>query len=273
MTKLAVIIINHHHGGMIKKTIESFFSLSYDDPVEVFVVNNVSDETTKSWLKNSFPDINIVENAEPKGFSENINHVIDQHPDFDDYLLLNPDVICLPGMVKTLMTVMENDPQVGVAGPALLNFDGSIQPSRRRFASFLVLVIRALHIDSIFKDLDIVNRYLMKDSQFGDLTEVNWITGAVMLLRKKALDQVGLFDPRFFLYFEDEDLCCRMWQKGWKVVYATTAKAYHAHIAAGRKNIFSKANFHHILSAVKMLIKYHGNITRCYDKGKDLNDS
>ena len=96
-----------------------------------------------------------------------------------------------------------------------------------------------------------------------DLTEVDWLTGAVMLLRKSALDQVGLMDERFFLNFEDEDLCCRMWQRGWKVCYIPTVRAYHAHLAEGRNKVFSRANFHHLQSAIKMLLKYRGKISAC----------
>jgi len=98
---------------------------------------------------------------------------------------------------------------------------------------------------------------------FDPISEVDWVTGAVMLLRKAALDEVGLLDEKFFMYFEDEDLCCRMWQKGWKVCYINDAKAYHAHMAEGRKRILSKANIRHISSAFKMLFKYGGKIGPC----------
>ena len=230
---------------------------------KVFVINNVPDPSVRVWLDDSYPMIEVIENAQIQGFAHNINRVIQDNPEYDFYLLINPDVICLPGMVEGLLAVMESDQEIGIAGPELLNFDGTIQPSRRRFASFRVLIFRALHLDSIFKNLPAVDRYLMTNDAFDQVSEVDWITGAVMLLRKKALDQVGLFDERFFLYFEDEDLCCRMWHGGWKVCYIPLAKAYHAHIAEGRKKILSKANFHHLLSAFKMLIKYQGRITNC----------
>jgi GT2 family glycosyltransferase len=266
MTTLAVIIINHHHGEMIRKTIESITCSPCHDPLKIFVINNVPDDATKDWLSGAYPNIDVIENTQPQGFASNANQVIKANPTFDYYLLLNPDVICLPGMVDALITVMENDSAIGAAGPELLNFDGSIQPSRRRFASFSALIFRSLHIDKIFNGLSIIDHYLMNDTNFGEISEVNWITGAVMILRKKALDQIGLMDERFYMYFEDEDLCCRMWQNGWKVCYVRKAQAYHAHLAAGRNNILSKANLHHVFSAIKMLIKYHGRITRCYDK-------
>ena len=269
MSKLAIITINHNHREMLKKMIESLCISAPNAPLElpkpgsVFVINNVLDTSVKVWLEDSYPTVNVIENTHIQGFAHNINRVIQENPDFDFYLLINPDVMCLPGMIEGLMAVMESDQKIGVAGPELLNFDGTIQPSRRRFASFRVLIFRALHLDSIFKNLPAVDHYLMTNDAFEQVSEVDWITGAVMLLRRKALDQVGLMDERFFLYFEDEDLCCRMWQNGWKVCYVRSARAYHAHIAEGRKKILSKANYHHLLSAFKMLIKYRGRIKNC----------
>jgi len=264
LTKLAVIIINHRHGELYKTAVNSLKNSTYKNPYQIFLINNEGG-IDKAWLTQTCPEIEIIENKKPKGFAENNNRIIRENPGFDYYLLFNPDADCFPEMVSKLMSVMEKNPKIGAAGPRLINPDGSTQPSRRRFASFLVLLIRALHIDSLFRDLPIVNHYLMEDAEFEDLTDVNWVTGAVMMLRKTAFEDVGLFDERFFMYFEDEDLCCRMWQKGWRVCYLNTAQAFHVHIAAGRKQLFSKANFHHISSALKMLLKYKGNIKRCYD--------
>ncbi len=264
LPKLAVIIINHQHGELYKSAVKSLENSTLENTYQIFFINNDGD-FDKAWLAQTYPEIRIIENSTPKGFAENNNRIIRGNINFDYYLLFNPDADCFPEMVSKLVAVMEEDPNIGAAGPRLMNPDGSTQPSRRRFASFVVLLIRALHIDALFRDLPIVNHYLMNDVAFEDLTDVNWVTGAVMILRKTALDDVGLFDERFFMYFEDEDLCCRMWQKGWRVSYLNTAQAYHLHIAAGRKKIFSKANFHHITSAFKMLLKYKGNIKRCYD--------
>ena len=270
--KLAVIIINHQHTHMIRDAITSLPGEIFNEPNQVIVINNKPDEATAEWLAVDHPTVDCVKNPEPQGFARNINQAIKSNPEFEYYLLINPDVICHPGMITTLVDAMAADPQIGAAGPQLLNFDGTVQPSRRRFASFRVLIIRALHLDKVFKNLPAVNDYMMHGINFGPVTEVDWVTGAVMLLRKTALGQVGLMDERFFLYFEDEDLCCRLWRAGWKVVYVTNARAYHAHLAAGRNKILSKANLHHILSAVKMFIKYRGRITRKQSlvKQKDL---
>ena len=263
LAKLAVITINHGHGDMLRKAVESLYTSTVGQPFAMFVVNNLPDPASTAWLAQAYPGVRVIDNPEPQGFARNINQVIQRHPHFEYYLLLNPDVICLPGMLERLLTAMAEYAAVGVAAPQLLDFDGGIQPSRRRFASFRVLMARALHLDALFPHLPAVDHYLMTQEEFADLSTVDWVTGAVMLLRKAALDEVGLLDERFFLYFEDEDLCCRMWGAGWQVVYVPTAQAYHAHLAEGRKKILSKANRQHLLSAFKMLIKYRGKITSC----------
>ena len=248
--------------------IESLFSSTKEVDFRTFLINNTPDKNVKNWLNENFPDVHVHENTQPRGFAENINQIIREFPFFDYYLLVNPDVICHPGMIEHLIAGMEKDDRIGVIGPKLINFDGSVQPSRRRFASFRVLLYRALHLDNVIKNLPAVDHYLMINEEFASISEVDWVTGAIMLLRKKALDDVGLLDERFFLYFEDEDLCCRMWQKGWKVCYLTEASAYHTHMAEGRNKILSKANIHHILSAIKMFIKYRGRISKCNEDKK-----
>ena len=263
MSKLAVITINHRHGEMIKKAVDSLTAVEADQPFQLFVINNVADEEIKTWLSAAVPGVQVLDNSEPQGFAHNINQVLRSNPGFEYYLLLNPDVVCLPGMLSSLINAMAADARIGAAGPQLLDLDGSVQPSRRRFATFPVLMMRALHLDALIKRLPAVDWYLMSGESFDPVAEVDWVTGAVMLLRKTALDEVGLFDERFFLYFEDEDLCCRMWQKDWKVCYIKEAKAYHAHLAEGRKKVLSKANFRHIGSAFKMLVKYGGKIGPC----------
>jgi len=264
--KIATITINHQHDRMIKDTINSLMALRDQVPFQAFVINNLKDTGTTSWLQKTYPETIVLENPSPEGFAANINTIIKGYPDFDFYFLLNPDAICLPGLLTNLLQVMQQDHQVGIAGPLLMNMDGSPQPSRRRFVTLPVLILRALHIDSLFKHINAVDKYLMRDATFTDKVAVDWITGAVMLLRKEALDEIGLFDERFYMYFEDEDLCCRMWQSGWKVVYVPQAKAYHAHLAEGRKKILSRANLHHITSAARMMLKYHGKITNCSKK-------
>lgn len=264
--RIATITINHQHNGMIQDAMSSLMSTQGRVPFQAFVINNIKDPGTTAWLQKTHPETTILENDTPKGFAANINTIIRGYPNFDFYFLLNPDAICLPGLLNNLLQVMRQDPRVGIAGPQLMNMDGLPQPSRRRFATLTVLILRALHIDSYFKNLKAVDRYLMQDTTFSETVSVDWITGAVMMLRKVALDDVGLFDERFYLYFEDEDLCCRMWQQGWKVCYVPHAKAYHAHLAEGRKNILSRANLHHLTSAVRMMLKYHGKITNCSKK-------
>lgn len=262
MEKLAIIIINHNHGEMLQKTIQSLFNLPDKTKFQVIVVNNTPLDGVGEWLLLHYPQTEIINNQRPQGFARNANMAIQHGEPYEYYLLLNPDVICLPGMLDRLVTHMEEFADTGIVAPKLLNLDGTDQPSARHFATLPVLIIRTLHLDRLFKDSRILKGYLMIDFNLNITTEVDWVTGAIILLRKQSLNQVGLMDERFFLYFEDEDLCCRMWRKGWKVLYVPQAKAYHNHLAAGRRKPWSKMGRYHIISGLKMLWKYKFNISR-----------
>jgi hypothetical protein len=256
---LAIITINHHHGDLIKKTIQSLINLPDVCSFQLFAVNNLPEADFAKWIKDVCPTAVLIENSTPKGFSENINAVIKANPQFPFYLLLNPDVICLPGLLDHLLEIMLRDAIIGIAGPRLMNMDGTVQPSARRFPNLFALVVRALHLDYFFRKSSSLQEYLMVDTTINRVTAVDWLAGSVMMLRKTALDQVGLMDERFVMYFEDVDLCYRMWEGGWKVCLVPEARAYHAAISESRNNLISRAGLRHIASAIKFFLKYKGH--------------
>jgi hypothetical protein len=262
MNKLGIILINHHHGELAFKTIQRLMTLESQTPFNLFVVNNLPDEKLSASLSQHYPAVELITNPKPQGFASNINSVIRSNPEHEYFMLLNPDVICLPGIVDTLIRVMENNPTIGVTGPKLMYPDGRPQASARNFPSLIALVIRSLRLDKTFQNSRHLKNYMMQDVEMKELSEVDWLMGAVMMIRKAALDDVGLMDERFYMYFEDEDLCARMWRGGWRVCYVPEAQAYHVHMGESRKRLLSKAGWHHTVSGIKMFIKYRGKITR-----------
>jgi hypothetical protein len=256
LSPLAIILINHNHGDLIKRTINSLGQLPDECPFHLFVVNNLPDPGLTEWLREGFPSVTRIENSVSRGFSANVNGVIRDHAWFPLYLLLNPDVVCLPGVLDRLISTMTQDDTIGIAGPRLLNMDGTVQPSARRFPNLPALVVRALHLDGLFRRSRFLRDYLQSETHITEVTPVEWIVGAVMMLRKAALDQVGLMDERFVMYFEDVDLCYRMWEAGWQVCLVPEAKAYHQALAESRKRYFSRARFRHIASALKYFLKH-----------------
>jgi GT2 family glycosyltransferase len=128
-------------------------------------------------------------------------------------LLLNPDAVIDGASLQGLVASMEGHSEPGLVAPRLVYPDGSLQLSVRRFPTLRAIGLRILRLDGLFPGP--VDRYLMRDWDHEEGRDVDWVIGACMLLRRKAVEEVGLLDEGFFMYYEDIDLCYRMGQQGW----------------------------------------------------------
>jgi len=262
MRSVTAILVNHDHGDEARETILSLGRLPDRVPVRLVLVDNVSRDGVADWVAEAIPDAIVLRNTARHGFARNVNAGLRQAPAEDDVLLLNPDVGCLPGLLDHLVAALDAAPDVGIAGPMLLNPDGTIQPSCRRFSTPSGLVLRGLHLDLLLGRISAVRRYLMTDFDHRSAADVDWVTGALMLVRRAALAQVGVLDERYFLYAEDQDLCCRMWRAGWRVRYEPRAQAVHAHRREGMTRPWSRHGRYQVASALQMLVKFRGRLTR-----------
>jgi len=262
MNTLAIIIVNHNHGEMFRKCVKSLFDLPDEIEFKLIVVNNIPGDNAAEWLTENYPLVELINNQTADGFASNVNKAIRHAGTVGYFLLINPDVICLPGLLEKQICYMESNLEIGILAPRLLNVDRSTQPSARNFPTIQALVIRSISLDSYFENSRHLKNYLLVNDSVSQPIEVDWVTGAIMMIRKNALDQVGLLDERFFLYVEDLDICCRMWRKGWKVCYFPPAEAYHLHVADSRHKLLSKARIYHVFSYINLFFKYKGVVSR-----------
>jgi len=152
---------------------------------------------------------------------------------------------------------------VGIMGPQLLNPDLTIQPSCRRFSTPLTLLIRGLHLDGIFKNFKPVYQYLMADYDHQTVRDVDWVTGALMIVRREAISEIGGMDERYTMaYSEDQDWCCRMWRGGWRVCYVPQARAIHDHLRTGMRKPWSKMARAQLMNAIRMFNKFDWKLSR-----------
>lgn len=143
------------------------------------------------------------------------------------YLLVcNPDVVVAPGVLEALVSALESDPGAAVAGPRLINDDSSVYPSARRFPDLLDAAGHGL-LGLVAPRNRFTRRYRMLDWDHAGRAAVDWVSGACFLARRAAWDQVGGFDPAFFMYMEDVDLCWRVGRAGWRVLYEPAAEVRH----------------------------------------------
>jgi N-acetylglucosaminyl-diphospho-decaprenol L-rhamnosyltransferase len=262
LPKVSVILVNHQHGALAIQAIQSLYSLADNVPFELVVIDNKKGDIVLPWIYQSGLRIATVENDKPHGFAHNVNQGLKYATDAPYVMLMNPDIECRPGLLQTLVSYIDAHESVGAVGPLLLNPDGSVQPSVRAFSTVPAVLIRGLHLDGFLKNSSWMKRYLLTDLKRVDEAEVDWITGALMVLRRKTLEAIGPLDERYFLYSEDQDLCCRMWRGGWKVCHVPSASAIHAHRREGIRKPWSGAARHQAISAVKMFRKFNWRLSR-----------
>jgi N-acetylglucosaminyl-diphospho-decaprenol L-rhamnosyltransferase len=255
MTFLSVVIVNYRTGKLLNTCLEALFREVDSRDFEVFVVNNDRASDLSSVQALGKPGVQTIQNGANLGFGTAANIGFKESKG-EFLLLLNPDVVVRPGAVTSLLEAMQSRPDVGIALPQLRNPDDSLQYSCRRFYTWNALWMRRGPWRRCLASHPAVRRHLMQDWDHASVAEVDWGLGAAMLVRKRALPGSQLFDERFFLYFEDVDLCSRVHQGGWKVIYTPAAIMTHQHRRDSAQSGSSPAKWHHLRSLIKFLWKY-----------------
>lgn len=224
--KLSIIIVSWNVAKDLSRCLESIGENPPSCEFEIIVVDNASTDDTVEVIENKFPAIKIIANNENLGFAAGNNRGIAEAQG-EYVLLLNPDTIIHSRSLDTLLDFMYDNTDVGVCGPELLNDDGSIQRSARRYPTFR----GALHRHTAFKSLGVFKgeyeKWLMKDFGQDEQKDVDQLMGAALMIRKSVLDEIGGMDERFFMYYEEVDLCYRVKQTGRRVVFLPQATITH----------------------------------------------
>ena len=199
MTKecdLYIVTISMNHGRFLKGLCESLEKERASVNFEMIMIDNCSIDDTCSIIQNEFSWVNFVVNSVSKNFSYNNKHGFSLS--CGRYVLfLNPDIVVLDGALKALVDFMDNNPDIGVCGPRLLNADMTHQPSFRKYSTPKILLMRGLKLDSFFPDSRCLKDYFMDDVTVDFPINVDWLMGSAMMFRRDALNQVGGFDERY----------------------------------------------------------------------------
>lgn len=257
--KLSIIIVNYNTGALTKALIESLLTQPLPRATEIIVVDNASRDESVSFLRSDFPEVTVIANEVNVGLAAGVNTGMRAaHGQY--YLVLNPDIVALPGAVQALVRFMDERPNVGVAGGRLISPNGKTQYSCYRFYHPLTVVYRRTWLGRTpagQKDLD---RFLMRDFDRRHERDVDWLMGACLLVRASAVKEVSGMDERFFLYFEDVDWCRRFWKAGWRVTYVPAAVFSHYHQRSSEGTLvgvlLNRSTREHIRSAIKYFWKY-----------------
>jgi GT2 family glycosyltransferase len=224
---------------------------------QVIVVDQESDPDRASKILKQFPALKLLPNPSNDGFSAGVNRGA-RHGTGRYLLLLNPDTIVKRELIGVLADWLDAHPDVAVVGPRILNADGTLQPSARRFPDLTTgLGGRQSWLTRILPD-NWLSRRNLEWSQASEPIDVDWVSGACMMVRRPAFESVGGLDERFFLYWEDADLCRRLHAAGYRTVFLPSVSAVHEG---------SRASQH---AAARSLAAFHRSAFRYYWKHSGL---
>ncbi|MFC1834207.1 glycosyltransferase family 2 protein [Thermodesulfobacteriota bacterium] len=248
---LSAIVVNRNTADLLVRCLEHIYGSDMDSPPQVIVVDNGSTDTSVSRVRSAFPQTEIVEAGRNLGFAAANNRAFEKAR--GEYLLLvNTDAMLRPDCAGKLVGLLTERPEVGMAGPRLLNEDGSPQTS---FEAVPTLATETLN-RSLLKRL-FPKRFPGKHLRLSEPQEVEALIGAVMIIRRTALDQLGGFDEDYFFFLEETDLAVRMRKHGWKVLHEPHAAAVHLQ-GATAKTYQSSARIEFYRSRYLFFGKHYG---------------
>jgi GT2 family glycosyltransferase len=224
---LDVVIVSYRCEGLLRDCLTSLGEHPVEAGMAVEVVDNASGDGTAEMVEREFPEVRLTRAGANLGFSA-ANNLAIRGGESPYVLVLNPDTRIVAGALDRLLELMEERPDVGVAGPKLVREDGSLDHAAKR--SFPTPLGALAHFSGAGRRQGASGRLAQyRAPQLGDdeAGPVDAVNGALMLIRRAALDQVGLFDEGYWMYMEDLDLCYRFAEAGWTTWYEPAATVVH----------------------------------------------
>jgi hypothetical protein len=250
---LSVCIVNWNTRADLEQAIATVLAADAELVPEVVVVDNGSCDGSAEMVRERYPDVLLLAQGENLGFARGYNLAASKTTG-RHLLMLNPDTAVRPGTLSVLVRHLEAHPQVGAVGPRLLNSDGSLQLSCRRFPRPMAALFRNTPLGRLFPRNRYAREYLMADWDHTTSREVDWVSGAAICIRRQTWEQVGPFDEGFFMYAEDLDWCLRAQQAGWQIHYLPEAVIVHR---------IGRASDQRPLA---MVVAFHRSMARFYHK-------
>lgn len=216
-TDLSVILVNLNDRAHLGRCLSSLQTSLESLETEVIIVDNNSEDGSREFVRSAFPWIGLIENRENVGYAK-ANNIGIKACNGLFVLLLNTDTVVPPEGLAVLLKEIKARPRCGAIGPALVHENRSFQVSFGRRVDFFSEFFQKLLFNPYFK---------MRPKHSRKIREAGWLSGACLLLRKTALEETGLFDENFFLYFEDIDLCRRLRRKGYDLLFFPEIEVVH----------------------------------------------
>jgi hypothetical protein len=222
---------------------------------EIIVVDNASTDGSAQMVKDEFPEVKLIENPDNTGYAGGCNIGIKAAK--GRYLLIiNSDILALQGTLEGNVKFADENPKAGIIGCRVLNPDMSLQPTCFMYPSMLNLFLACSYLYKIFPKNKFFGRGAISWWDRNDVREVDVITGCCMMIRRQALEEVGLMDEGYFMYAEETDWCYRFNKVGWKVIFTPDAEIIHLG-GQSTKRIRGDMLVKEKLSVLKFIKKHH----------------
>lgn len=258
---LSIIILNFKTKNLLRECLRTVEVAKPSLNFEVIVVDNASNDGTAEMLRAEFPSVRLIQSDRNRGYAGGNNLGI-RAASGKYIMVMNPDILVWPQSIEKLVTFMDTHTDVGIAGPQLTNPDGTIQQSCYRYQTLLTPVYRRTILGKLPWAKRAVDLYLMKDFDHKTVRDVDWLLGGALIVRREAMEKVGLLDESFFLYFEDADWCRRFWEHGFRVTYVPDSSMVHFHQRASKGGVLTlvknKVARVHVKSGITYFKKYRG---------------
>ena len=253
---LSIIIVNWNTRDLLRRCLRSVFEQTKNIDFEVFVVDNASSDQSADMVRREFPQVLLIVSDINLGFGKGNNMAL-QYAKGEFILFLNPDTEVLDRAIEKTVRFMQGDKQIGIVGCRIVNADLSLQPSCRKFPTVISQALILLKLHNFFPQFKSLREYHMLDFDYSRISEVDQVMGAFLMIPKDVLDKVGTFDERYWILFEEVDLCKRVKSAGYKIIFYPDAQILHEKGASFKQQKALKRQLNFNSSLLKYFKKNH----------------
>lgn len=265
---LSIVVVNWNVRDLLRRCLHSILAPAVPDApgtwrmpgrgyrFEVLVVDSASADSSVEMVRAEFPAVQVYASDKNLGYTGGNNlGIAESRGRF--VLLLNPDTQVLDDAPGTMWAYLEEHPEVGVVGPQLRYADGRVQSSRRRFPTLATALIESTLVQKWLPQHSILRDYYVLDRPDDAVSEVDWLNGSCLLIRRGVIEKVGLLDEGYFMYSEELDWQKRIQSAGWKVVYLPTAQVIH-YEGKSSEQVRALTHIRFSRSKIRYFRKHHG---------------
>lgn len=252
---VSIITVSWNVRDLLRACLHSIAATGGELGQEMIVVDGGSEDGSPDMVAQEFPDVRLLRLEENVGFPKG-NNLGMAGSRGRNLLLLNPDTEVTEGAVATMAAYLDQHADVGVVGPTLLNPDGTLQSSRRRFPTLATAFVESTWLQR-FTSRRILDRYYMREAGEEVSVDVDWLVGACLMVRRQVWQQVGGMDEAYFMYSEELDWCRRIKDAGWRVVYLPAARIIH-HVGMSSQQAVTSRHINFQRAKLRYFHKHHG---------------